>query len=193
MNETTQTPKFRENATTCVVRDAKGITIYVRDVAEPIKLAFASLSEAVKSEAMGYGMEVRLTRAAALERDTKSGKPASPQDKHAAIAKVAEHYASGTESWAMTSAGGLSDETRVLIEALTTAFGLTAEVAEEQVRALSTAERAQLRVDEEIKPHIDAIYARRATAQGGTAKGLIDRLRAAKASQTDASQTDASN
>jgi hypothetical protein len=182
MNTETTGPKFRENATTAVTRDAKGITIHIRGVDAPIVLRFDQLSEAVKTEAMGYGMEVRLTRAAALERDTKSGKSATPQDKHAAILKLAEHYASGTEAWAMSGGGGLSDETRVLIEALCTAFGLATDVAEEQVRALSGAERAQLRVDGEIKPHIDAIYARRASAQGSeTAKSLIERLRNAQA------------
>lgn len=187
---TTTQPKFRENATTAVVRDAKGITIYVRGVDTPIHLAFASLSEVVRAEAMGYGMEVRLTRAAALERDTKSGKSASPQDKHAAILRLAEHYASGTEAWAMSSVGGLSDETKVLIEALSEAFGLSAEVAEEQVRGLSGAERTQLRVDAEIKPFIDGIYAKRAAAQGaGTAKSLIERLRSAASGTSGTSGT----
>lgn len=186
------TVKFRENATTSVVRDAQGITIHMREtrrtaagetetvrLLEPIALRWDQLSEPVRAEAMGYGMEVRLTRAAALEKDTKSGKSASAQEKRDAIAKLADHYASGTESWTMASAGGgLSDETRVLIEALTTALGLDADVAEEQVRALSSAERAQLRIDDEIKPHIDAIYARRAQAQGTSGKDLLARLKA---------------
>src|SRR6185437_11230033 len=84
-------PVFRESAITALVRDAVGISIWTRRTAQPIVLRFAQLSQAVKDEALGYGMEVRITRAAALMRDSKSGKPALPSDKHAAMKRLADH------------------------------------------------------------------------------------------------------
>jgi hypothetical protein len=175
--------KFRENAVTAVSRDATGITVAVRGIDAPIVLRYAQLSDVVKTEAMGYGMEVRLTRAAAIERDTKSGKPATAAEKHAAIKRLADHYASGTEAWAMVSmgGGGLSADTRALIEALVIAFGLAPDAAEEAVREYTTAERDALRVDPEVKPHLDAVYAERARSAGVAGmitKNLIEKLRA---------------
>ncbi len=175
--------KFRENAVTAVSRDATGITVAVRGIDAPIVLRFAQLSDAVRAESMGYGMEVRLTRAAAIERDTKSGKPATAAEKHAAIKRLADHYASGTDAWAMASGGGggLSADTRALIEALSTALGLPLDVIEERVRDMTTAERDSLRVDPEIKPALDAVYAERAKSAGVAgmvAKNLIEKLRA---------------
>lgn len=187
-NETTV--KFRENATTSVQRNAERIEIHVRGIPAPIVLKFGQLSESVRSEAMGYGMEVRLTRAAAIERDTKSGKPATAQEKYDAIARLAAHYATGTDAWAMASGGGggLSADTKALIEALVRALGMTQDGAEEAVREMTTAERDALRVDDEIKPHLDAIYAERARA-GGTAgmitKNLLGALRAKASAAKD--------
>jgi hypothetical protein len=184
-NSTTAAPavKFRENATTSVTRDATAITVHVRGILQPIVLRFAQLSQRVKDEAMGYGMEVRLTRAAALERDTKSGRSASAQEKHDAIARLAAHYASGTDAWAMAGGGGggLSADTRALIEALVRVFELDGADAEARVREMTGADRDALRVDPEIKPTLDAVYAERARVGGAaSAKALIEGLRAAK-------------
>jgi hypothetical protein len=189
----TNSVKFRENAVTSVDRNADGITVYLREtrrtadggvetvrVLDPIRLAYAGLSEAVRAEALGYGMEVRLTRQAALERDTKTHKPASVQDKWTAIAELAAHYASGTESWTMAGGGGggLSADTRALILAVQRALGLEADAAEEAVRGMSASTRDALRVDEEIKPHLDAVYAERARAAGSAGVDIKEKLRA---------------
>jgi hypothetical protein len=180
MNTSTTQVKFRENAQTAVQRDEHGIRIFVRGIDRPcVDLRYTQLSDTVRAEAMGYGMEVRLTRAAAIEH-AKSGRPASGQERFDAIKRLGDHYASGTESWTMESAGpGLSADTRVLMEALVRVFTLSPEVAEEQVRAMSIADRDALRIDADIKPTIDAIYAERAKAggvAGMTAQNLKDRL-----------------
>jgi hypothetical protein len=188
---TTSTPTFRERAVTSVQRNAEAITIHVRGIVAPLVLKFGQLSDTVKAEAMGYGMEVRLTRAAAIEKDAKTGRSATAQDKYDAIKRLVDHYATGTEAWAMAGGGGggLSADTKALIEALCRALGMHQDAAEEAVREMTTAERDALRVDDEIKPHLDAIYAERAKA-GGTAgmitKNLLGKLRAKVDAQMDA-------
>ena len=190
--------KFRDGAVIAVVRTALGITVAVREIGvrteggerveytakrlPDITLRYEQLSDAVRAEAFGYGMEARLTRAAALSRDTQTNKAAPPAAKHEAIKRLADHYASGTEAWEMASSGGggLSADTRVLIEALVRAFGLDAEVAEEQVRAMTTAERDAIRVSEEIRPVIAAIHSERAAGSKVDAGGLLERLRGLK-------------
>ncbi len=183
------TVKFREHAQIAVERDANGITVWFREtdrqggetvtrrVLDPITLRWAQMSDATRAEGFGYGMEVRLTRAAAIEKDSKTGKSASVEEKHAAVKRLADHYASGTDQWAMASlgGGGLSADTKVLIEALVRVLGLTPDTAEEQVRAMTSDERAALRLDPEIKPAIDQIY-REQSAKVDT-KGLLAKLR----------------
>jgi len=164
-----------------VTRDDSGISILVNGAGRPpIAVRWSALSDAVRKAAFGYGMEVRLTRAAAMTRDTKSGKAASPLDKYDAIKRLADHYSSGTDSWTMASSGGgggLSADTRALIEALVAALGLDADVAEEQVRGMTTAERDALRVDAEIKPYLDLIYEERAKAAGAATGDLKAKLK----------------
>lgn len=168
-------------AIVAVTRDEHQIHIKVNGDPRPaIQLAFANCSDAVKREAMGYGLEVRLTRRAALDANQKTGKSATPAQKYDAIKLLADHYAAGGD-WRMAAAGGgggLSADTRALIEALVRALGLSEDVAEEQVREMTTSERDALRGDEEIKPVLDAIYAERAKAAGADAKGLLAKLRA---------------
>ena len=193
------TPKFRESAVTAVERNEHGITVYLREtrekialngervtetvrVLDPITLQWAQCSDAVRAEALGYGMEVRLTRQAANRKDTKTGKPVSVDVKWADIKELADHYASGTESWTMAAGGGggLSADTRALILAVQRAYGIEADAAEEAVREMSSGQRDALRVDAEIKPILDTIYEERAKAAGGV-EDLKAKLKALKA------------
>lgn len=179
-------PKFRENAVTAVTRDAQQITVHVRGkdgvTLQPIVLRFADCSEQVRAEAMGYGLEVRLTRAAAIEH-AKAGRPATAEEKHERIRALAEHYASGTDSWTMAGGGGggLNADTTALIEALSLALECDRDLAEAQVREMTSAQRAALRLDEEIKPWLDQIYADRAKVSGVDTKGLLAKLKARSA------------
>lgn len=175
VDDTTQTRRV-----TTVTRTPESITIAVRGAqGAPLTLMFGALSSAVKAEALGYGMEVRLTRATAIEHDTKTGRAASPQEKYDRVKKLIDHYASGTESWTMSGGGGggLSSDTRALIEALSRAFEIDLELAELHVREMSSSERDALRVDAEVKPYLDDIYAERAKAAGSDTRALIERLK----------------
>lgn len=170
--------KFRENAVTSVQRDATGISIHVRGIPQGIRLNYADCSDAVLTEAKGYGLEVRLTRAAAIEV-AKAGRKPTAQEKYNAIKRLADHYASGTESWGMGNlgGGGLSSDTRALIEAIVTAFDADLESTEEAVRNMTSGERDALRVDPEIKRELDKVYEARAAGGGGKAKELLEKLR----------------
>lgn len=171
--------KFRENAQTAVVRNAEGITIHVKGIATAIHLAFSKLHADIRAEAMGYGMEVRLTRATAIEFK-KSGRPATAQEKWDAVNKLAEHYASGTAEWAMRSAGGggLSAETQDLISAVAMALELDRDVAETQVRTFTAAQRSALRSDPEIKAALELVWAQNSV--GVNTQSLKDSLKSLK-------------
>lgn len=159
-----------------VTRDSTQISISVLGhEAQPIVLRFSDCSDAVRQEAMGYGMEVRLTRQAALERNEKTGASASPLDKYNAIRELAEHYATGTEEWKLASGNRVTQDTRDLAAALSAALGLDEESALRQTVALTADERAALRVDPDVKPHLDAILSRRSASVD--TKSLLSKLK----------------
>jgi len=192
-NSNLPAPKFRGDSVLAVDRNGERIVIWAREtrinpdktvstvrVLDPIVLAFDALSASVRAEGFGYGIETALTRRAALPKDTRTGRPAPVSEKHAAIKELADHWASGTDSWTMASAGiSLSPDTRALIEAVQRAYGLEADAAEAAIREMSTRDRDALRVDGEIKPHLDAVYAQRA-ASAGPVEDLKAKLKALK-------------
>ena len=195
-SNTTTTLAFRGNATVAFAPDATGITVHFRTIKrqgdefvtdrllEPLRLEFASLSGAVRDRAFVMGMTDRLRDKGALSRTTTGGKvtSASTEEKRAEIAALIAHFASGTEAWDMASpVSSLSADVRNLINALIAAFGLDAAAAEEAVRAMSGRERAALRVDPEVKPHLDAIEA--AAGSGADTAGLKAKLAALRKPQ----------
>jgi len=189
------TVKFRENALTAVSRDQGQIIIHVRkftdselakarlknpetqnETLKPIVLRYSDCSDAVRAEAMGYGLEVRLTRAAAIEH-AKAGRAATAQERWDAIARLAAHYATGTTEWAMSSAGGggLSAETQDLIEALVIALEIERDVAEAQVRTFTSAQRSALRNDPEVRSALEMVWSQRGA--GVDTQALKDSLK----------------
>lgn len=94
------------------------IRFKVEGVGELI-LATSALSNEVRRQAMIHGLVQRISDAAALSRDAKTGKSASPEEKFKAMKVLVDHYASGTVSWNLAGGErGPSDEVRLLIEAL---------------------------------------------------------------------------
>lgn len=169
-----------ERQVTAVQRDEHGLTIHFRGM-EPLTLKFSALSAAVKAEAMGYGMEVRLTRATALEASEKTGKPATVKEKRDAVKRLVDHYASGTESWTMAAGvreGWMNSDNLALAEALVLGFDLDLDTAKEKVKEMSPSQREALRVDEEVKPWLDEVYAKRVSEAKVDTKALLGSLKA---------------
>lgn len=52
-----------------------------------------------KSRAMLHGLVQRISDAAAMARDSKTGASATPQEKFEAMKRLVEHYQSGSEEW----------------------------------------------------------------------------------------------
>jgi len=59
------------------------------------------VSAANRARFMLHGMKQRLADGAALARDTETGASATPEEKFAAIQRIADHYESGTDDWAL--------------------------------------------------------------------------------------------
>jgi hypothetical protein len=113
--------KLRENAVVQVGWDADGNvgTFHVvgskrPDIMCDIRRASGKMAHGLKR----YGAEVRITRAAALRVDSKTGKPSSPEDKYDRVKRMAEHIASGSEDWNPPSGDRIGADESLLARAL---------------------------------------------------------------------------
>ncbi len=125
-----------------------------------------------------HGFVQRISDAAAKSRDTETGKPASPADKLGTMQRVAEHYASGIDQWALVRASGDGAGTgpSIVVRAFARLQGLSVadalarirEVAEKR-RTTTKAYLKTLRGAEAIRGAIAAIEAEEAGAGGDEA------------------------
>jgi hypothetical protein len=97
--------KVRANAVVSAIKNHDGTIKLTGIKAGPdganVELTFnpGLASVITRAEAAAYGWIVRLTRAAALDRDPATGKSATPQAKWARVKALADHYMTGTDSW----------------------------------------------------------------------------------------------
>lgn len=148
------------------VRDFCGkVQLLDKETLEPVEsYAFDMLNENGK-RAVGHGMNQRLMDKAAIGRDSKSGKSATPQQKYEAIATLATHYANGGE-WAMKGGGTRPLDRAALYQAVAVVRGTDASKVEAIYRSKEDVVlRTLLAIDA-----IAAEYAR-ITAKGDSAKG----------------------
>lgn len=153
-------PKSNSVVTTELVEtpaDGQVIVFRVKDAGET-RLPVLLLSDKLKQRAMVHGLVQKVSDAAALSRDSKTGKSASAQDKLAAMAKVVEHLMSGTEEWNLKreGGGGPGAETQLLTKALSELYpSKGSEALSKWVKARSVQERAALMAQENIKAKVD--------------------------------------
>ena len=159
--------------------EAHSIRFVVKGAGE-VTLDLERISPANKSRAMVHGFIQRVSDGAALSRDAKTGLPATAADKLAAMSRLVDHYASGTEQWSLVAAGGVQGG--LLFEALCEANpDQSAEDIRAWLDARSDKEQAALREDDSIAPIIARIKAERAKDKPKMdTKGLLASLKAAK-------------
>jgi hypothetical protein len=80
-------------------------TLYLYHTAQPD--GPVGLSDSVKSHAAFHGMEQRVRDAGALGWNEEAKRYATPQEKHAAMKVLVDHYNSGTVDWNVK--GGVSE------------------------------------------------------------------------------------
>ena len=113
-----------------------------------LRLDPAALSTANRQRALLHGLKQRVTDAAALARDTTTGKSATPQEKFDAMRAIVDHLASGSEEWEIRRAGGGGNNT-LLLRAIAQHKGTDTAGVREMVRA--AAERRGVKEGEILK------------------------------------------
>jgi hypothetical protein len=150
------------------------IFIKVKDAGE-LKFVPGLASEACRARAELHGWIQRISDAAALGRDPKSGQPASPQAKLEAMKKLVDHYESGAAEWRMAGGGGGGSsaiEKALLVRCLVVVYPTrTEEQLTEWVGKRTSAERTALLSSEKIKALADKFRAEQSA--GIDADGLL--------------------
>jgi hypothetical protein len=108
--------------------------------ADRTRVMFSNLSPENTRTAMIYGVGVRVSRMAAIARDTKTGKSATPAEKFARVKACAEHLNSGATTWELargtTGPRGPDGYTQLVVEAVAIIQGIELEVMTGRVKAL---------------------------------------------------------
>lgn len=114
-----------------------------------IELNAAMLSEDIRQQAMMHGLKQKLVDAAAIARDTETGRSATLADKIAAIKEVADRLT--TEGmWNKVRDGGAGTGNNLLQKALMELTGKTREAIEAWLEPKSKEEKAALRKNEKV-------------------------------------------
>lgn len=106
----------------------------------------------LRTRAELHGWKQRISDKAALSRDPKTGKPATWEEKFAAVSAIIAHYESGTDKWEMErtggGGGGRSDASYIL-QALANVQGVELKTMSERVA--SNAEKRGISVETYLK------------------------------------------
>ena len=139
------------------------------------RLPLLLVSQANLDRAVIHGLTQKVSDAAAIPRDTKTGKSAQPLDKLAAMRKVVEHFASGSENWNLAREGGgagPSMDVKLLATELCEVYPKkTLDEMLKWVRARSSEERIALSESEGLKPRIERL--RGEASKGVDAEALL--------------------
>lgn len=158
------TTKFNEPTQTLTF-DVKGC--------EPLVLILTQVSDAVKARAMRHGIVQRVSDAAALDRNTTSGASATPEEKRAAMARLVEHYMTGTDDWSPAREGGTIGLDTIALAAVSEVAGKPIEA----IRAMVEAKAIEHKVTQRA-------YLARLAGSPKVAP-VVDRMRAAGAAEVD--------
>jgi len=172
-----------KKARVITTRIDNGVVTFTVAGAGDTMLDLGALSEATRHRAMVHGMIQRVSDAAAMSRNDETGKPASPADKLAAMARLVDHYNSGTDQWTMVrEGGGGGNEGGLLGQVLMRAYGAKAgETADQHrerilayVKKRTPKERAALLAE----PRLAQIAAqiREEQGKGVDTSGMLDEL-----------------
>lgn len=83
-----------------IAHEIKGAVIHWQvKGAGALALDLSKVSEANRQRAALHGLVQRVSDAAAMQRDSKTGASATPQEKFEAMRRLVEHYESGSGEW----------------------------------------------------------------------------------------------
>jgi hypothetical protein len=144
-----------------IVKGALGVNEEGKPLDGELVLVLGDVSEKNRERAMLHGFVQKVSDAAAISRNTETGKSATPGEKLSAMRKVVEHFMSGSDEWNMKREGGErgpSAELVLLTAALCEHYpSKSAEALGKWAKARSAQERAALMNEPAIKVIVDRL------------------------------------
>lgn len=106
-----------------------------------VSVSLDAMSEANRAYAVYFGIQSRLSNAAAIERNS-DGRILTPEEmvaeRFARMSAIAAHLNGGAEEWDLPrSAGGGGDQSGLVIEAIARNYGWSVESTEAKITALA--------------------------------------------------------
>lgn len=119
---------------------------------EEIIIDANALTPEIRNMAMMHGLKQKLVDAAALSRNTDTGKPASVEDKYNAVKRVADRLKSPDGSWSEVRGGGEEKLTgsNILVRALMKMTGRDENHVKEYLSFKTKEERAALKKNPKV-------------------------------------------
>ena len=150
--------KTRVVSTTFDVRT--GLMKFVVEGIGAVELDTNKVHASNREYAMFYGFKQRIADKAAQSRDEKTGLPASPRVKFAAMEAMVRHFESGSDQWTMRASRGPDEGMTVLGEAimLWKPSSNRDEVLAKLV-AMTKAQRDALMIEPQLRPFVDKVRA----------------------------------
>lgn len=127
-----------------------------------------ALSEEMRNAAMMHGLKQKLVDAAAISRDTETGRSATIEDKYNAVREVAERLRAG--EWNKKAEGGGGGPASLLARAVAELRGKPLDVVRPWLDAKTKEERAALKKN----PRVASIILRMQAEAAANAKGGAD-------------------
>ena len=150
---------------TLTFRHGERLTVFVDQLAPEIQRA-----------AMIHGLKQKLVDAAAISRDTATGRAATISTKYDAVREIFDRITGENPSWNKPRAGGAGGQGGLLARAIARYKSVPVEAAKAYLERLTDAQKQALRVDPRIAAIINELRAESAKPAGIDTDALLGGL-----------------
>ena len=134
------------------------------------------LNPEIQRMAMIHGLKQKLVDAAAISRDTTTGRAATIATKYEAVREIFDRITGENPSWNKPRAGGAGGQGGLLARAIARYKSVPVEAAKAYLDRLTDAQKQALRVDPRIATIINELRAESAKPAGINTDALLDGL-----------------
>ena len=143
---------------------------------ERITLRPDDLTPEIQRAAMLHGLKQKLVDAAAISRDTATGRAATIQTKYDAVREIFDRITGENPSWNKPRAGGAGGQGGLLARAIARYKNVALEQAKAYLDRLTDAQKQALRVDHRIAAIINELRLETAKPAGIDTDALLSGL-----------------
>ena len=158
---------------------------------EALRLHPESLHPEIQRAALLHGLKQKLVDAAAISRDTATGRAATITTKYDAVKEIFDRITGENPSWNKPRAGGAGGQGGLLARAIARYKNVPVEAAKAYLERLTDAQKQALRVDPRIATIINDLRAESAKPAGIDTDALLGGLDGDFSPDDDADDADA--